>query len=119
LPPVDKSALSLTPLSVSPRTVVSADHLELQSQFQETVLNTLCEAEDFHELVITDLPPDWADFLWKLEGVIPKVRKVRNPYSPDIGYLRLRAPRFSDNWVGQWPSHEIFRAAATGFINAA
>ncbi|KAB8259788.1 hypothetical protein BDV32DRAFT_149988 [Aspergillus pseudonomiae] len=63
--------LTLTPTSVSSRTVLSADRFKVQPEFEKTIYNTLRETNGFHELVITNVPPGWEDFLWEVEEDLP------------------------------------------------
>ncbi|OOQ87932.1 hypothetical protein PEBR_15227 [Penicillium brasilianum] len=71
-------AISLTPLSISSRTEVSADQFD-QPQFEEAILDTLREAQYFHELIIIDVPLGWADSLWELEDFERSLRMAENP----------------------------------------
>lgn len=109
--------LTLTPSSVSSRTVVSAGRFKIQLQFEEAIHNTLNEAKGFHELVITNVPPGWEDFLWDVEEDLPSIRKT---YNPDSRCLRLKImPTYAHNCIAEWISASISRACAIGFLNPA
>jgi hypothetical protein len=109
--------LALTPSSVSSRTVISADRFAIQPQFEEAIHNTLREAKGFHELVVTNVPPGWEDFLWEVEEDLPSIRKT---YNPDSRCLRLKIkPTYYHNCIGEWISASISRACAIGFLNPA
>jgi hypothetical protein len=96
---------------------VSADQFKILPQFQEAIDHTLRDIQDFHELVITDLPPGWEDFLWEVEESLPATRKT---YDPTSRTLRLKImPSPTHNCVAEWISHSISRAAAVGFLNLA
>ncbi|CAL5868616.1 uncharacterized protein PFLUO_LOCUS2843 [Penicillium psychrofluorescens] len=111
------STLSLIPSNVSSRTVVSADRFEIQPQFEEAIHNNLREAKGFHELVITNVPPGWEDFLWEVEEDLPTIRKT---YNPESRCLRLKImPTYIHNCIFEWISTSISRASGTGFLNAA
>ena len=109
--------LTLTPSSVSSRTVISADRFKIQSQFNEAILDTLREVKGFHELVITNVPPGWEDFLWEVEEDLPCIRKT---YNPDGRCLRLKImPTYAHNCIAEWIASSISRAGVMGFLNLA
>ena len=109
--------LALTRSSTSSRTVVSADRFKIQPQFEEAIRNTLREAKGFHELVITNVPSGWEDFLWEVEEDLPSIRKT---YDPDTRCLRLKImPTYAHNCIAEWISASISRACAIGFLNLA
>lgn len=111
------STISLTPSSVSSRTVISADLFNIQPQFEEAIHNTLREAKGFHELVITNVPLGWKDFLWEVEEDLPSIRKT---YNPESRCLRLKIkPTYAHNCIAEWISASISRACATGFLDLA
>ncbi|KAJ5289864.1 uncharacterized protein N7443_010117 [Penicillium atrosanguineum] len=111
------STLSLTPSSVSSRTVVSADRFKIQPQFEEAIHNTLREAKGFHELVITNMPPGWEHFLWEVEEDLPSIRKT---YNPESRCLRLKImPTYAHNCIAEWISASISRACAIDFLDLA
>ncbi|KAJ6080073.1 hypothetical protein N7467_009826 [Penicillium canescens] len=94
------STISLTPSSVSSRTVISADLFKTQPQFEEAIHNTLREAKGFHELVITNVPLGWEDFLWEVEEDLPSIRKT---YNPESRCLRLKImPTYAHNCIAEW-----------------
>lgn len=113
--PLTPSRIPLTPSSISSRTIVSADQFETQPQFEEVIYNTLCDTKDFHELVITNVPLGWEDFLWKVEEELPCTRKS---YNPEGRCLRLEIrPTSIHNCVAGWFSISITLAYGSGFLN--
>ncbi|KAJ5919344.1 hypothetical protein N7466_010287 [Penicillium verhagenii] len=107
--------LSLTPSSVSSRTVISVDRFETQPQFEEAIHNILREAKSFHELVITKILLGWEDFLWKFEEDLPSIRKT---YNPESRCLQLKIMlTYAYNCIAEWISALISRACVMGFLN--
>lgn len=63
------------------------------------LFNTLREAKGFHELVITNVPPGWEDFLWEVEEDLPSIRKT---YNPESRCLRLKIrPTYAHNYIAE------------------
>jgi hypothetical protein len=97
--------------------VISADLFNIQPQFEEAIHNTLREAKGFHELVITNVPLGWEDFLWEVEEDLPSIRKT---YNPESRCLRLKIrPTYAHNCIAEWISTSISRACAIGFLDLA
>lgn len=112
-------AISLTPLSISSRTEVSADQFD-QAQFEEAILDTLRKAQYFHELIITDVSLGWADSLWELEDFERSLRMARKSYDPRSRTLRLKMKLTSyHNCILQWITNSIGRAYIAGFLSLA
>ncbi|KAJ5555836.1 hypothetical protein N7535_008267 [Penicillium sp. DV-2018c] len=74
-------------LSVSPRTVISAKQFQFQPQFQGVISDAIHQAREFHELVVTDVPQGWRDFLWEADE--PLLSHTRLSYDPKTCTLRL------------------------------
>jgi hypothetical protein len=103
------ATLALIPSSVSSRTVISADRFKSQPQFKEAIHNTLRDAKGFHELVITNVPSGWEDFLWEVEEDLPCMRKT---YDPERCRLRPKlSASYAHNCIAEWISASISRAS--------
>ncbi|CEO60493.1 hypothetical protein PMG11_05118 [Penicillium brasilianum] len=106
------SAIPLNP--DSSRTQVSANQFKIQPQFEDAIRETLLQVQGFHELVITDLPLGWEEFLWEFEESLPRILKT---YDPKIGTLRLKImPTRSHNFVQGWLSNSMGEAYASQFL---
>ncbi|KAJ5582191.1 hypothetical protein N7535_000811 [Penicillium sp. DV-2018c] len=107
--------IPLTPSTVSSRTVVSADQFKMLDLFKEAIHTTILGLQGFHELVITDLPPGWEDFLGAEEEYLPTTRKS---YDPASRKLRLKImPTNIHNCLTAWFSTSFFFAGTSGFLN--
>ena len=83
--------------------------------FPEQSGAVLAHGKGFHELMITNVPPGWENFLWEVEEDLPSIRKT---YNPESRCLRLKIrPTYAHNCIAEWISASISRACAIGFLN--
>lgn len=116
--------ISPTP-SDSPRTVISAKQFQLQPQFQEAIWDAIHQAQEFHELVVTDVPQGWVDFLWEADESFPSWEAdeslpshTRLSYDPTIRTLRLSIMvTRTHNCVIEWLAYAKTLWYGNGIIN--
>ncbi|OOQ84017.1 hypothetical protein PEBR_32413 [Penicillium brasilianum] len=111
------SAIPLNPSSDSSRTRVSANQFKIQPQFEDAIRETLLQVQGFHELIITDLPLGWEEFLWEFEENLPYTRKS---YDPKIRTLRLKLmPNQIHDCVLEWLINSMAEAGISQFLTSA
>jgi len=49
-------------------TVTSANQFSTQAAFEDHILSSLLEVDEYHEFVFTDVPPLWGDPAFQLTG---------------------------------------------------
>jgi hypothetical protein len=86
---------------VEPRTVISAKQFQFQPQFQGAIWDAIHQGQEFHELVITDVPQGWCHFLWEADESLPS--HTRLSYDPTTCTLRLSIMvTWTHNCVIEW-----------------
>jgi hypothetical protein len=110
------SALPLTPPTPSSRTVMSANAFKIQPQFEEAVRTFINDVTSFHQLVITEVPLGWEDYIWDVEEDLDHI--TRKSWDPVSRCLQVKVmPTCAHNCVFPWISTSITRACLTGFLN--
>ncbi|KAJ5542608.1 hypothetical protein N7535_005030 [Penicillium sp. DV-2018c] len=110
------SALPLTPPTASSRTVMSANAFKILPQFEEAVSTFINGVTSFHQLVITEVPPGWEDYIWDAEENLAHI--TRKSWDPASCCLQVKVmPTRAHNCVSEWIGISISRACATGLLN--
>jgi hypothetical protein len=110
------SALPLTPPTPSSRTVMSANAFKIQPQFEEAVRTFINDVTSFHQLVITEVPLGWEDYIWDVEEDLDHITRKSWDLVSRCLQVKVMLTR-AYNYVFGWILTLISRACLIGFLN--
>jgi hypothetical protein len=94
---------------------MSANAFKIQPQFEEAVRTFINDVTSFHQLVITEVPLGWEDYIWDVEEDLDHI--TRKSWDPVSRCLQVKVmPTRAYNYVSEWIRTSIGRAAGIGLL---